>query len=136
AVAGRVAAPLSIAGDGVQARLSAGGIGLSGAARLFGFGQLSVSAGLGGGFDLTRIEPTGTAPDLQAAAAFWARSSSVRTFVEIERVFGKLAVAVALGMEADLLAERYTVRTGSEARDVFVPRRFRPEAAVLIGAMF
>jgi hypothetical protein len=136
AVAARAAVPLSIAGDGVQARLWAAGIGLSGAARLLGFAKLSVSAGLGGGFDLTRVEPTVTAPDLQAATAFWALGPSLRTFVELERLFGDVSVAVVVGAEAHLLAERYTVRTGSAARDVFVPRRLRPDAAVLIGVVF
>jgi hypothetical protein len=39
-------------------------------------------------------------------------------------------------MEAHPLAERYTVRTAGEARDVFVPRRFQPEAAALVGVVF
>jgi hypothetical protein len=135
-VAARVAAPVSIAGDGVEAELWAGGVSLSGAARLVTFGKWSVSAGLGGGLDLTRIAPTVTAPDLQAAAVFWAASPLLRTFVEIERLFGKISVSVALGAEALLLAERYTVRTAGSTRDIFVPRRLRPEAAVLVGMVF
>ena len=85
---------------------------------------------------MTRVAPTVTAPDLQAAAVFWAPSPLLRTFVEIERLFGKISVSVALGAEALLLAERYTVRTSDSARDVFVPRRLRPEATVLVGVVF
>ena len=110
-VAARVAAPVSIAGDGVKADLWAGGVSLAGAARLLAWGQLSISAGLGGGLDFTRIAPTVTAPDLQAAAAFWAPSPLLRTFVEIERLFGKISVSIALGAEALRCAERYTVRS-------------------------
>ncbi len=134
--AARFAAPLSIAGDGVQAELWTGGVSVSGAAKLVGFGNLSVNLGLGGGVDLTRVAPTVTAPDVQAAAVFWAPGPLLRTFVAIEQLFGKVSVSIALGLEAHLLAERYTVRTADSARDVFVPRRLRPEAAVLVGALF
>jgi len=107
-----------------------------GAARLLAWGDLSISAGLGGGLDFTRIAPTVTAPDLQAAGAFWAPSPMLRTFVELERLFGKISVSIALGVEALLLGERYTVRTADSARDIFVPHRVRPEAALLVGVLF
>ena len=132
----RLAAPMSIAGDSVQARLSAGGVGLSAAGRFLSLGNFSVFAGLGVGLDVTRVEPAVTGPDLQPAASFWALGPSVHPFAAIERLFGKISVAVVLGAEVHLLAERYTVRTGSETRDVFVPRRLRPAAAVLVGAVF
>lgn len=132
----RVAAPLSIAGEGVQAQLWAAGVSVSGAARIFVSGNLSVSVGLGGGVDLTRVAPTVTSPDVQAAAVFWAPSPLLRTFVEIEQLFGRVSVSIAVAGEAHLLAERYTVRTGDAGRDVFVPRRLRPEAAVLVGVVF
>ncbi len=132
----RFSAPLSIAGDGVQARLWAAGVSVSGAARLLVLGNLSVSAGLGGGLDITRVEPAVTGSDLQATTVFWARGPSLRTFVEIERLFGNLSLSLVLGAEAHLLAERYTVKAGSDTRDVFVPRRLRPEAAVLVGVLF
>ena len=136
AAAARFAAPLSIAGDGVQAELWTGGVSVSGAAKLAGFGNLSVSLGLGAGVDLTRVAPRVTTPDVQATPVFWAPSPLLRTFVGIEQLFGKVSVSLALGLEAHLLAERYTVRTGDSARDVFVPRRLRPEATVLIGTLF
>ena len=136
AAAARFAAPLSIAGDGVQAELWTGGVSVSAAAKVVGFGSLSVSLGLGAGVDLTRVAPTVTAPDVQAAAVFWAPSPLLRTFVGIEQLFGRVSVSLAVGLEAQLLAERYTVRTDDSARDVFVPRRLRPEAAVLIGTLF
>ena len=132
----RLAAPMSIAGDGVEARLSAGGASLSAAGRFLSLGSFSVFAGLGIGLDVTRVEPAVTAPDLQPAASFWARGPSVQGFAAIERLFGKLSVAAVVGAEAHLLAERYTVRTDSETRDVFVPRRLRPSAALLVGVVF
>jgi hypothetical protein len=134
--AARLAAPMSIAGDGAQARLSTAGVGASAAGRLLSLGSFSVLAGLGAGLDLTRVEPTVTAPDLQPAAAFWARGPSLKVFAEIERIFGRVAVAVVVGAEVHLLAERYTVKTASETRDVFVPRRLRPAAALLVGVVF
>ena len=99
-------------------------------------GDLSVSAGLGGGLDVTRVEPTVSEPDLQATRVFWARGPSLRTFVEIERLFGNVSVAIAVGAQAHPLAERYTVRIGSDTREVFVPYRIRPEAALLVGVLF
>ena len=132
----RLAAAMSIAGADAQARLSTGGVSLSAAGRFLHLGSFSVIAGLGVGLDVTRVETTVTAPDLQPAAAFWARGPLLQTFVEVERLFGKLSVAVAVGAEAHLLDERYTVRTASETRDVFVPRRLRPAAAVLVGVVF
>jgi len=136
AAAARLAAPLSIAGDGVQARLSTAAFSLSGAGRLVSFGGLSVMAGLGAGLDLTRVEPTVTMQSLQPAAAFWALGPFVQPFAEVERLFGKLSVAVVVAADVHLLAERYTVRTGADAHDVFVPARVRPAAALLIGAVF
>jgi hypothetical protein len=134
--AARLAAPMSIASDGVQARLSTGGVSLSAAVKVLSLAKLSVIAGFGVGLDVTRVEPAVTTPDLQPTAAFWARSPSLQTFAEIERLFGKISVALALGAEFHLLTERYTVRAGSETRDVFVPRRLRPAAAVLVGVVF
>jgi hypothetical protein len=136
AAAVRVAAPVSIAGDGVQARLSTEGVSVSAARRLLGFGNLSVIAGVGVGLDVTRVEPAVTTPDLEPAAEFWARSPWLQAFAEIEQRFGRFTLAAVVGAEVHLLAERYTVRTGSEARDVFVPRRLRPAAALLVGVVF
>ena len=135
-VAARVAAPVSIAGDGVEADLWASGVSLAGAARLLTVARLSINAGLGAVLDFNRVTPKVTAPDLRAEAAFWAPSPLLRTFVEIERLFGNISVSVAVGAEALLLAERYTVRTADAARDVFVPRRLRPEAALMVGVVF
>jgi len=136
AAAVRLAAPVSIAGDGVRARLSTGSISVSAAGRLVALGEFSILAGLGLGLDLTRVEPTVTTPDLQPAAAFWARGPSVQTFAEIERIFGSMSVAVAIGAEVYPLAERYTVKTASDTRDVFTPYRVRPVAALLVGVVF
>jgi len=132
----RLVAPTTITGDGVEARLSTGGVSASAAATLVSLGSFSVLAGLGAGLDLTRVEPTVTAPDLQPAGAFWARGPSLQAFAQVERFFGSISLALAVGAEAHLLDERYTVRTSSETRDVFVPRRVRPAAAVLVGVVF
>ena len=136
AAAARIAAPVSIAGDGVQARLASGGVSLSGAARILSLENLFLSAGLGAGLDMTRVEPTVTMPDLQPTAAFWASGPLLLAFAEIERVFGRFSVALVAGAEAHLLAERYTVKTATETRDIFVPRRVRPAAAALVGVIF
>jgi hypothetical protein len=134
--AARLAAPMSIAGDGVQARLSTVGATVFGAARLFGAEDFAVTAGAAVGLDVTRAQPTVTTPDVKPVAAFWSAGPLLQTFAEIQRVFGRISVAVDVGAEAHLLAERYTLRTASETRDVFVPRRVRPVAAVLIGFAF
>lgn len=136
AAAARVGAPVSIAGDGVEARLASGGVSVSGAARFPSIESFQLSAGLGAGVDVTRVEPTVTTPDLQPAGTFWASGPSLLAFAEVERVFGRISVAIAGGAEAHLLAERYTVRTATETRDIFVPRRVRPAAAVLVGVLF
>ena len=127
---------MSIAGDGVQARLSAGGVSLSAAGRFLSLGNFSVFAGLGVGLDVTRVEPAVTTPDLQPAASFWARGPSVQALRRDRTALRQVAVAVVVGAEVHLLAERYTVRTDSETRDVFVPRRLRPAAALLVGVVF
>jgi hypothetical protein len=136
AAAARLAAPLSVAGDGATARLTTGGVELSAAGTLLALGELSLTAGLGAGLDFTRVEPTVTTPGLQPATAFWAGSPSLQAFAELERLFGAFSLAVALGAEVHPLAERYTVRSGTETRDVFVPWRVRPALAVLAGVVF
>ena len=136
AAAADLAAPVSIAGRDVGVRLWTLGASLSGAVSFWSLGKSSLFAGLGGAWAWTRVEPTVTASDLQPAAAFWARNPSLRMFVGIERLFGRMSVTAALGAEVHPLAERYTVRADGETRDVFVPRRLRPEAAVLAGVLF
>ena len=137
AVAARLAAPMSIGGDGVQSRLSTVGGSASAAGRFLRLGSLSVSAGLGAGVDFTRVAPgVGGTPDLRPAAPFWAVAPWLKPFVGIERLFGRISVAVAVGAEIHLLDERYTVKTDSDTRDVFVPGRLRPEAEVLVGVAF
>jgi hypothetical protein len=135
-VTARLAAPLSVTGDGAQARLWTAGAGLSAAAQLLTVGALSATAGLNAGFDMTHVEPAVTMPGLQAASAFWAPSPSVEPFAALEYLFGKISVTVAFGAELHPLAERYTVERGSAAHDVFVPWRVRPAATVLVGTVF
>lgn len=135
-VAARIAAPFSITGDGVEARLVSGGVSVSAAATLLSCRSLTLRAGIGAGLDVTRVAPATTTPDLQAAAVLWAAGPSLRAIVEIERRFGRLCVSIALGAEGHLLDERYTVRSGDFARDVFVPYRVRPVASALAGTVF
>jgi hypothetical protein len=136
AAAARLAAPVSIAGGGARARLSTGAVSVSAASRLVAVGSLSVMAGLGAALDLTRVEPAVTTPDLQPAPAFWALGPFLQPFAQIERFFGKLSVAVAAFADVHLLAERYTVTTGAQTGDVFVPARVRPAAALLLSWIF
>jgi hypothetical protein len=127
-----MALPVTIAGDGVQARLSTTTFNLSGAGRLLNAGRLSLLAGLRAGLDLTYVDPAVTTPELQPAPAFWAAGPSLQPFARIEWLFGSVSVALAVGADVHLLAERYTVSTGGVARAVFVPARVRPTAALLI----
>jgi hypothetical protein len=140
AAAARLAAPMSISGDGVQTRLSTVGVGASVAGRFLSLGSLSMIAGLGAGVDFTRvatgIAPADAPPDLRPAAPFWAVAPWLKPFVGIERLFGRISVAVAVGAEIHLLDERYTVKVGTATREVFVPGRLRPEAEVLVGVAF
>jgi hypothetical protein len=136
AVAGRLAAPMTVSGDGAEARLSTGGFGVSVAGRLLNAGDLSVLAGLGGGLDLTRVAPAVTTPGLQPESAFWAPAPWVAPFAKLEWLFGRISVAVGVGAEIHPLAERYTVRNSGGTADVFVPWRLRPAAAVLVGVVF
>lgn len=132
----RLAAPLSIAGDGVEARLSTVGGTVFGAAELFARGGFTVVAGVAAGLDMTRAEPSVTAPDAQPVASFWSGGPLVQAFAAAQQTFGRVSIAAVLGAEAHLLAERYTVKTDSPTRDVFVPRRVRPGAALLAGVSF
>ncbi len=139
AAAARLAAPMSIVGDGAQARLSTAGLSVSAAGRFLSLGSLSISAGLGAGVDFTRVAPAvapGVAtPDLRPAAAFWALAPWLKPFAGIERLFGRISVAVAVGAEIHPLDERYTVKADA-TREVFAPGRLRPEAEVLVGVAF
>src|SRR5262249_39056964 len=110
----RLAAPMSITGDGAQARLTTVAFGASAAGRFPFGGDFALVTGVGAGLDVTRVEPTVTGTDLQPAAAFWARGPWLQPFAELERLFGRLALAVVVGAEIHPLAERYTVRTASD----------------------
>ena len=68
AAAARLAAPMSIDGDGAHARLSTAGVSVSAAGKFLSLGSLSVFAGLGVGLDVTRVEPAVTTADLQPAS--------------------------------------------------------------------
>lgn len=136
AAAARWAAPMSVAGEGARARLATGGASVSAAGTLWAGERLSLTAGLGAGLDLIRVEPSVTSPGLQPAAAFWAASPSLQAFAALERTFGRISVDLVVGAELHPLAERYTVRNGNESSDVFVPWRLRPAAALLVGVAF
>jgi len=132
----RLAAPMSIAGDGVEARLSTVGGALFGAAELFAHGGFTVVAGAAAGLDMTHAEPSVTTPVVQPVASFWSGGPLVHAFAVAEQTFGRVTVAAVIGAEAHLLAERYTVKTDTTTRDVFVPRRVRPAGALLVGVAF
>ena len=136
AVAARVAVPISIAGDGVRAQLTTTSASASVAVRAWTLGGFSLLTGLGAGVDFTRVAPTVTAANLQPAPAFWAVAPTLTPFVAIERLFGNVSIAVAGGVEVHPLDERYTVRTGTDTREVFVPGRVRPELEALVAFAF
>ena len=131
-----LAAPMSIAGEGVGARLSTVGGAVFGAAELFARGGFTVVAGVGAGLDMTHAEPSVTTPDAQPVASFWSGGPLVQAIAAVQQTFGRVAIAAVLAAEAHLLAERYTVKTDTATRDVFVPRRVRPAAALLVGVAF
>jgi hypothetical protein len=136
AVAARLAVPMSVSGEGADARLWTGGASVSGAAKLVTSGALSLAAGLGAGLDLTHVAPTVTGSGLEPAAAFWAPGPWVQPFATLERLFGTVSVALCVGAELHPLAERYTIQSATGTRDVFVPWRLRPVASLLVGAVF
>jgi len=132
----RIAAPISIAGDGVTARLTTAGVSVSGAGRFLDAGGFSLLGGLGAGLDFTHVAPAVLTPDLQPASAFWALGPSLAPFAAVERFFGRISVAVTAGAEIHVLDERYAVKTTTETRQVFTPGRVRPQFEALIGAAF
>ena len=136
AVAARVAAPISIAGDGARAELTTTSASASVAGRFPTFGGFWLLTGLGAGVDFTRVAPAVTMSDLRPAAAFWAVAPSLAPFVAIERFFGSVSIAVGGGVEVHPLDERYTVRTTTATREVFVPGRVRPQVELLVGVVF
>lgn len=136
AAAARFAAPISVAGDGAGARLETAGASLSTAARLLVSGGWSLAAGLGADLDLIRVQPSVTTTGLQPVAAFWATSPALQPFATLAWKFDAISVAVCAGAEIHPLAERYTVESGGQTRDVFVPWRLRPTGALLIGVEF
>jgi len=136
AVAARVAAPISIAGDGARAELTTTSASASVAGRFPTFGGFWLLTGLGAGVDFTRVAPAVTMPDLRPAAAFWAVAPSLAPFLAIERFFGSVSIAVGGGVEVHPLDERYTVRTTTATREVFVPGRVRPQVEALVGVVF
>ena len=136
ALAARLAAPISIAGNGVRAQLTTAGVSASGAARFLDAGGFLLLAGLGAGLDFTRVAPSVMTPDLQPAPAFWALGPALTPFVAIERFFDRISIAVAAGAEIHLLDERYAVKSATETREVFVPGRVRPQIEALVGIGF
>lgn len=137
AIGARLAAPVALAGQGAEARLWSGGADVSAGMRFPLASNLSIAAVLGFGGDLTRVAPSVIDAALEPSTPFWAATPSARAAVELERVFARrFTVALTLGAEARLLAERYTVRSGLDAGDVFVPRRVWPLAALLFGTSF
>jgi len=136
AAAARLALPLSVSGGGAEARLQTASLGLAAAWKLLTSGNLSLAAGVGAGFDLTHVAPAVTSAGLEAAAAFWAASPWLDPFVSLERCFGRLALALAVGAEIHPLDERYAITGGSQTVDVFVPWRVRPAAQLTLGYVF
>jgi hypothetical protein len=132
----RLQAPMTVGDAAVDARLSTAGGAFSIAATLFSRQNLSVAGGVGAGLDATRIEPAVSSSNLQPTPAFWAGSLNVRAFAEVEQLFGRLSVALAIGLEVYPLSERYNVAATDGVRSVFVPHRIRPVVGLLFGVLF
>jgi hypothetical protein len=126
--------PMTIVGDTADARIWAGALRVTGAIPLISSRQASLAAGLGAGIDVSRIRPAASRADLTAAPPFWATSPFLRLFAAIERDFGRLSLAAVIGVDIDLLGERYVVADASGKQEVFVPERARPLAAILLCA--
>jgi hypothetical protein len=125
--------PMTLVGDAAEARIQAGAFRITGAVPLVSSPQASVAAGIGGGVDVSRIQPAASRFDLVAASAFWATSPFLRLFVAVERDFGRLSIAAVAGLDIDLLGEHYVVAEAAGNREVAAPQRARPLAALLLG---
>jgi hypothetical protein len=126
--------PMTIVGDTADARIWAGAMRVTGAIPLISSRLASLAAGLGAGIDVSQIRPGASRADLTATPSFWATSPFLRLFTAVERDFGRLSVAAVIGVDIDLLGERYVVAEASGKQEVFVPGRARPLAAILLGA--
>ena len=125
--------PMTIVGDTADARIQTGALRVTGAVPLLSWRQASLAAGLGAGIDVSQIRPTAGRADLTATPSFWATSPFLRLFTAIGRDFGRLSVAAVIGLDIDLLGERYVIAGTSGTQEVYVPGRARPLTAILVG---
>jgi hypothetical protein len=125
--------PMTIVGDAAEARIYSGALRVTAAIPFMSSRLVWLAAGAGGGIDVTQIRSTSSRPDFEATPPFWATSPFLRLFAAIGRDFGWLSTAFVVGLDVDLLGERYVVAEVSGKQDVLVPERARPLAAILIG---
>jgi hypothetical protein len=96
-------------------------------------GGLSLSLGAGAGIDVSQIRPGASGPGLASESPFWATTPFGRILGAVEYIVGHVSVAAAVGVDVDLLGERYVVAETASERAVFVPWRVRPVATLLLG---
>jgi hypothetical protein len=125
--------PVSVRDDAADIRIAAGALRIRAAVPVLSAGGTSVSAGLGAGVDISRIEAATSRTDLAATPPFWATSPFLRLFAAVDRDVGPLSLAGIVGVDLDLLGERYLVAASSGSEEIFAPERLRPLVAIAIG---
>jgi hypothetical protein len=126
--------PIMIGGQAADARIRAGALRITASVPILSSRDTSLAVGLGGGIDVSQVGPAARRPDLTATPPFWATSPFLRLFGTLAHDFGRLSLAGVVGLDVDLIGERYVVTETSGTPDVFAPGRVRPLAAILVGA--
>ncbi len=125
--------PTTIGDDVAGARLAVHGFRVSATLPVLNARPLTLALGSAAGIDATQIRPRISQPDLTAAPPFWATTPILRVFAAVEYLLGRLSVGAIVGLDVDLLGERYLVADTNADREAFVPWRFRPVAAITLG---
>ena len=125
--------PTTVIADAAGMRIFAGALRITAAVPVLSTARTSLLAGLGGGVDVSHIQPTTSRSDLRATPPSWATTPFVRLFAAVERDFGRLSVGGVVGVDVNLLGEHYDVVAASGRQEVFSPARLRPLVAIVIG---
>ena len=125
--------PTTIGDPTAEARMSSVGVRLIAAVPVANGEGLSLSLGAGAGIDVSQIRPGASGPGLAPESPFWATTPFGRIMGAVEYIVGHVSVAAAVGVDFDLLGERYVVAETAAERAVFVPWRVRPVATLLLG---
>ena len=125
--------PTTIGDPTAEARMTSVGVRLIAAVPVANEGGLSLSLGAGAGIDVSQIRPGASGPGLAPESPFWATTPFGRILGAVEYIVGHVSLAAAVGVDFDLLGERYVVAETAAERAVFVPWRVRPVATLLLG---